>query len=127
MGKKTPLSHKLCALFRSLNSKPQLRSQVQFKYFTSFSKTTLLQRETFLTMFCTTNSYPSLVTKLGFMLTIILGNYQCASKYLTYIFHSAFHHSQRNNHICSYRMTQTGSRNLHSHMGSLDMGSPLST
>ena len=31
MGETIPLSHKLCA-FRYLNSRPQLRSQIQFKY-----------------------------------------------------------------------------------------------
>ena len=43
---------------------------------TSFSETTLLQRELFLTMFYTINLSPLLVTKWGFMLIIILRNYQ---------------------------------------------------
>ena len=43
---------------------------------TSFSKTTSLQRELFLTMFYTINLSPLLVTKNGFMLIIILSNYQ---------------------------------------------------
>ena len=43
---------------------------------TSFSKTTLLQREVFLTMFYTINLSPLLVTEKGFMLIIILRNYQ---------------------------------------------------
>ena len=44
---------------------------------TSFSRTTILQREPFLTVFRTVHSSPLLVTKKwDFMLTIILGNYQ---------------------------------------------------
>ena len=43
---------------------------------TSFSKTTPLQREPYLTMFYTTNLSPLLITKKGFVLTIILSNYQ---------------------------------------------------
>ena len=43
---------------------------------TSFSKTTLLQREPFLTMFYTINLCPLLVTKYGFMLIVTLSNYQ---------------------------------------------------
>ena len=38
----------------------------------SFSKTTSLQREPFLTMFYTINLFPLLVTKLGLMIIIIL-------------------------------------------------------
>ena len=77
--KKTPLSHKLCAFcfqmleFRNLSwgLKFKLNSWVNF-----FSKTTLLQREPFLTLFYTINSYPFLTTKSVFKLTIILSNYQ---------------------------------------------------
>ena len=42
----------------------------------SFSKTMALQRERFLTLFYTSNVSPLLVTKIGFMLIIILSNYQ---------------------------------------------------
>ena len=35
--RKTPLSHKLCA-FRCLNSRPQLRSRIQFKFLYFFLK-----------------------------------------------------------------------------------------
>ena len=43
---------------------------------TSFSKTTELQREPFLTMFYTIHLSPLLITKKGFMPIIILSNYQ---------------------------------------------------
>ena len=43
---------------------------------TDFSKTTSLQRELFLTMFYTINLSPILVLKKGFMMIIILSNYQ---------------------------------------------------
>ena len=43
---------------------------------TSFSKTTLFQRELFLTMFYTINLSPLLITNLAFMLIIILSSYQ---------------------------------------------------
>ena len=43
---------------------------------TSFSKAMALLREPFFTMFCTVNLSPLLVTKKGFMLIIILSNYQ---------------------------------------------------
>ena len=43
---------------------------------TSFSKTTLLQSEPFLTMFYTINLSPLLVTKKGCMLVIIVSNYK---------------------------------------------------
>ena len=43
---------------------------------TSFSKTTLLQREPFLTMFYTINLSPLLILKKGFVIIIILSNYQ---------------------------------------------------
>ena len=49
---------------------------------TSFLKTTLLQREPFLTMFYTTNSSPLLNTKQVFMPTIILSNYQLCPVHL---------------------------------------------
>ena len=51
---------------RCLNSRPQQRSQIQFKYFSEklllSQKTMLLQREQFLTIFYTINSSPLLVT-----------------------------------------------------------------
>ena len=62
--KKHPCHTKLCA-FWCLISRPQilnLRSQNSWKI-TYFSKTTLLQREPFLTMFYTINLSPLLVTK----------------------------------------------------------------
>ena len=70
---------KLCA-FRCLISRPHIlnlrsRNQVHGKLLLS-RKLHCLQREPFLTMFYTINSYPILVTKKGFMLIIILSNYQ---------------------------------------------------
>ena len=66
----------LCA-FRWLISRPQvlnLRSRNQISgEITSFSKTMALQREPFLTMFYTINHQP---LPKGFMLIIILSNYQ---------------------------------------------------
>ena len=69
--------------FRCLISGPQnliLRSQNQIQILqwkiTSFLKTTLLQRELFHTIVYTITSSPLLTTKLVFMLTIILSNYQ---------------------------------------------------
>ena len=54
--------------------------KIKFKYFSGkllrSQKTTLLQREPFLTMFYTINSSPLLVTKSVFMATILLSNYQ---------------------------------------------------
>ena len=78
MGKKQPCHTKLCA-FRSLISGPQnliLRSRNQIQIFqwknTSFSNTTLLQREQFFIMFYTINSSPLLVT---------IGQFLCQSNY----------------------------------------------
>ena len=62
MKENTPSCHTKLFAFRSLIS----------WQITSFSKTTLLHRELFLTMFQTINSSALLVTKYGFMLTIIL-------------------------------------------------------
>ena len=50
---------------------------------TSFSKTKSLQRELFLTMFYTINLSPLLVIKKGFMMIIILSNYQQCPQPLT--------------------------------------------
>ena len=58
--------------FETSNSKSEVSKSNSLKI-TSFSKTTLLQREPFLTMFYTVNL--SLFMK-GFMLIIILSNYQ---------------------------------------------------
>ena len=78
MGKKQPCHTKLCA-FRSLISRPQnliLRSRNQIQIFqwknTSFSNTTLLQRELFFIMFYTINSSPLRVT---------IGQFLCQSNY----------------------------------------------
>ena len=64
-----------CLISRPQNSKLEVSKSNSWKA-TPFSKTTSLQREPFLTMFYTTNLSPLLVTKLGFMLTIILSNNQ---------------------------------------------------
>jgi hypothetical protein len=59
--------------FETSNSKPEVWKT------TSFSKTTELQNELFLTMFYTINLSPKLVIKKGFktfMIIIILSNYQ---------------------------------------------------
>ena len=65
--------------FDTSNSKSEVLKSNSRKI-TSFSKTMLLQREPFLTMFYTNNSSPLLVTrKLGFMLIIILSNYPRSS------------------------------------------------
>ena len=79
MKEKTPLSHEVVCFqmldFETSNSKSEVSKSNSWKI-TSFSKTTLLQREPFLTMFYTINLSPLLVTKKGFMLIIILSNYQ---------------------------------------------------
>ncbi len=63
---------------RDLTREVEVSRSIQILYWeiTSFSKTTLLQREPFLTMFYTINSSSLLVTNKVFMLTIILSNYQ---------------------------------------------------
>ena len=74
MKEKTLLLHEVVCFvmldFETSNSK------LEVSKFTSFSKTTSLQRELFLTMFYTTNLSPILVIKKGFMMIIILRNYQ---------------------------------------------------
>ena len=79
MKEKTPLSHKVvCFLmldFETSNSKLEGSKSNSWKI-TSFSKITSLQRELFLTMFYTINLSPLLVIKKGFMVIIILSNYQ---------------------------------------------------
>ena len=78
MKEKTPMSHEVvCFLmldFETSNSKLEV-SKNSWKI-TSFSKNTSLQRELFLTMFYTINLSPLLVTKKGFVMIIILSNYQ---------------------------------------------------
>ena len=59
--------------FETLSSKLEVSKSNSWKI-TSFSKTTSLQREPFLTMFYNFKSSPLLVTKEVFMLTIILSN-----------------------------------------------------
>ena len=72
-GRKIHLSHKLFMLSDALNSRPQLNSIQIFEWeITSFSKTTLLQREPLFTMCYTTNSSPL----VRFTLTIVLSNNQ---------------------------------------------------
>jgi hypothetical protein len=61
--------------FETLNSKSEILKRNSWKI-TSFSETTSLQREPFLTMFDTINLSPLHVTKWGFMLIIILSHYQ---------------------------------------------------
>ena len=79
MKEKTPLSHKVvCFLmldFETSSSKLEVSKSNSWKI-TSFSKTTSLQRELFLTMFYTINLSPLLIIKKGFMMIIILSNYQ---------------------------------------------------
>ena len=79
MKEKTPLSHGVVCFqkldFENSNSQSEVSKSNPLKI-TSFLKTTLLQRELFLTMFYTINLSPLLVTKKGFMLVIILSNYQ---------------------------------------------------
>ena len=61
--------------FETSNSKSKVSKSNWWKI-NSFSRTTSLQREPFLTMFYTINLSPLLVTKKGFVLIIILSNYQ---------------------------------------------------
>ena len=66
MEEKTPLSHEVVCFqmleFETSNSKSEVSKSNTWKI-TSFSKTTSLQREPFLTMFYTINISPLLVTK----------------------------------------------------------------
>ena len=63
MKEKTRLSHEVQMLdFDTSNSKPEVSKSNSWKN-TSFSKTTPLQRELFLTMIYTINLSPLLVTK----------------------------------------------------------------
>ena len=66
MEEKTPLSHKVVCFqmvdFRTSKSNSEVLRSNLWKM-TSFSKTMLLQRELFLTMFYTINSSPLLVSK----------------------------------------------------------------
>ena len=66
MKEKTPLSHEVVCFqmldFETSKSNSEVSKSNSWKI-TSFSKTTLLQREPFLTMFYTINSSPLLVTK----------------------------------------------------------------
>ena len=97
--KKTPLSHEVVCVqmvdFETSSSKSEVSKSNSWKI-TSFSKTMALQRELFLTMFYTINLFPSLLTKKGFMIIIILSNYrQCPlplnkqPKFLSHLFKSA--------------------------------------
>ena len=77
---KTPLSHEVVCFqmldFETSNSKSEVSKSNSLKI-TSFSKTTLLHREPFVTMLNTGNlSSPLHVTKSCFMLIVILSNYQ---------------------------------------------------
>ena len=77
--KKHPCHTKLCAfrwlIFETSSSKSEVFKSNSWKI-TSFSKTTFLQREPFLTMFYTINLSPLIVTKWGIILIIILSSYQ---------------------------------------------------
>ena len=68
--KKTPLSHEVVCFqmldFETSNSKSEVSKSNSWKI-TSFSKSTSLQREMFLTMFYTINLSPLFVTKWGFI------------------------------------------------------------
>ena len=79
MTEKTPLSHEVVCFqmldFETSSSKSEVSKSNSWKI-TFFSKTTSLQSEPFLTMFYTINLSPLLVTKKGFMIIIILSNYQ---------------------------------------------------
>ena len=79
MKEKIPLSYEVVCFqmldFETSNAKSEVRKSNSWKV-TSFSKTTSLQRELFLTKFYTINLSPLLVIKKGFMTTIILSNYQ---------------------------------------------------
>ena len=74
--RKNTLVRRICVL--SDNNKRLLaKSLLLFKWeLTSFSTTTLLQRESFLTMFYIINSSPMLVTKSIFVLILSSSNYQ---------------------------------------------------
>ena len=74
MKEKTPLLHELCSQMH--NTRLQLKSFfIKFsEKITSFSKTTVLQREPLLTMVYTINSSLLLATKYVFMLAVILSN-----------------------------------------------------
>ena len=64
-------------MFSDRNKRLLARSLLLFSWeVTSFSKTTLLQREPFLTMFCTNHSSPVLVTTSVFKLIFVLSNFQ---------------------------------------------------
>ena len=79
MKEKTPLSRAVVC-FQMLDFDTSISNSEGSKSNTwktiYFSKTTLLQREPFLTMFYTIISSPLLVTKYVFMLAILLSNYQ---------------------------------------------------
>ena len=82
MKEKTPLSNEVVC-FQMLdtetsNSKSEVSKSNSWKI-ASFSKTTSLQRELFLTMFYTINFSLLLVTKKGFIIIIMLGNYRVVS------------------------------------------------
>ena len=69
--------HKITNLWKfELDWSSKLREIKFVENYSALSKTTSLQREPFLTMFYTINLCPLLVTKWGFMLIIILRNYQ---------------------------------------------------
>ena len=72
MKEKTPLSHEVVC-FQMLDFETS-GLEIKFMKITSFSKTTLIQRESFLTMFYTINLSPLLSEVL--CLIIILRNYQ---------------------------------------------------
>ena len=79
MKEKTPLSHEVVCFqmldFETSNYKCEVSKSNSWKI-TSFLKAMALQREPFLTMFYTINLSLLLDTKKGFMIIIILGNYQ---------------------------------------------------
>ena len=75
MEEKTPLSHKIvCFQMLDFETSAEVSKSIQIFWWeiTSYSNTTLLQREPFLTMFKTGNISPLLITKSVFMPTIIL-------------------------------------------------------
>ena len=76
--KKTSSHEVVCFLMLDFEtSKPNFEvSKSNLWKITSFSKTTSLQRELFLTMFYTINLSPLLLIKKGFMMVIILSYYQ---------------------------------------------------
>ena len=79
MKEKTTLAHEVVCFqmvdFETSDYKSEVSKSNSWKV-TSISKTTLLQREPFLTMFYTTNLSPLLATKYGFMIIISFSNYQ---------------------------------------------------